>query len=126
MRTLLSSKTALWGAIIFYLVAGINHFVMPQFYLQLTPDFLPYPALINQIAGVAEIMLAIGLVFIATRKISAWLIVAMLLLFYLVHVGHLFKPPVALPYAVYIFRLFLQVFLIYWIVQVGKTKRVIV
>jgi uncharacterized membrane protein len=55
------------------------------------PKFFPVPNLLNQVSGVAEIVLAIGLLFASTRPISAYLIIAMLIVFFAVHIPHLFQ-----------------------------------
>ena len=65
----------------FYLFAGINHFINPEFYLPLIPPYLPNHELINWLAGIAEIVLAIGMIYPATRRISAYGIIAMLIAF---------------------------------------------
>lgn len=61
----------------FYVFAGANHFVNPEFYYELIPDYLPFPDVINLIAGVAEVLLGAGLLFKSTRKWSSYLLVAM-------------------------------------------------
>jgi uncharacterized membrane protein len=70
----------------FYLFGGINHFRSPEFYLPLIPDYLPAPDLLNLLAGIAEIVLAIGLLIPQTRKLAAWGVIAMLLAFIPSHV----------------------------------------
>ncbi len=70
----------------FYLFAGANHFIDPEFYYPLVPSYLPWPKTINVISGVAEILLAIGLIFKSTRKISSYLIIAMLIAFLPSHI----------------------------------------
>ncbi len=79
-------KLSLWLIIVFYAVAGINHFVNPEFYFPLIPEFLGYPRLINTISGIAEMLLALGLIFERTRKLSAWGILLMLIAFIPSHV----------------------------------------
>ena len=56
----------------FYLVAGVNHFNTPDFYLPLIPPFFPNPELINILSGVAEILLGLGVLYLPTRKRAAW------------------------------------------------------
>ena len=70
----------------FYLFAGVNHFVNPSFYLPLIPESLPYPQAINSISGLIEIMLGAGSLMKRTRKISAVLIILMLVAFIPSHV----------------------------------------
>lgn len=70
----------------FYLFGGINHFRSPEFYLPLIPDYLPAPDLLNTLAGIAEIVLGIGLLIPNTRKWAAWGVIAMLLAFIPSHI----------------------------------------
>jgi uncharacterized membrane protein YphA (DoxX/SURF4 family) len=57
------------------------------------PKFFAMPNLLNQISGIAEMILGIGLLFTATRQLSAYLIIAMLVVFFAVHIPHLITPP---------------------------------
>lgn len=75
-----------WLLIIFYFLAGVNHFIHPEFYLPLIPWYLPEPELINWISGVLEIVFAIGVAFPKTRKASIILIILMLIAFIPSHV----------------------------------------
>ena len=70
----------------FYVFAGTNHFINPEFYYGLIPDYLPYHNAINYISGVAEIVLGIGVLFEKTRTWSSYLLVAMLICFIPAHV----------------------------------------
>ena len=80
-------KKVLFGALVFfYLVAGMNHFIMPEFYYPLIPDYLPNKVVINTISGVIEILLACGLLIPNTRKWSALGIILLLLAFIPAHV----------------------------------------
>lgn len=67
-----------------YAVAGVYHFINPQFYESMIPAWLPCASVFNYAGGVAEITLAVLLLLEKTRKISAFLIVAMLIVFFLV------------------------------------------
>lgn len=106
--------------ILFYLVAGVNHFRNPAAYYRIIPDYLPNPYLINIASGVAEILLAVLLIFPITRKIAAYGIILMLIAFIPAHIemiknGWCFNPGYCLPgWATWI-RLFpLQFLLIWW------------
>ena len=61
-----------------YVLAGINHFVHPEFYLKMLVGFLPAPEWLNWISGAAEIILGAGVCFAATRKWSAYGIILLL------------------------------------------------
>ncbi len=78
--------TSLWLLSGFYVIAGANHFINPEFYLPLIPTYLPFPKEINLLSGVAEVLLGVGLLLVTTRKASAYLIVAMLICFIPSHV----------------------------------------
>jgi uncharacterized membrane protein len=70
----------------FYIVAGFNHFINPEFYLALIPPYLPFHDLINIVSGVIEISLGIGVLVEKSRKWSSYLLVAMLIAFIPAHV----------------------------------------
>jgi len=70
----------------FFVVAGLNHFINPQFYLALIPPIFKYIEMINMLAGIGEVALGIGLMINKTRKIAAWGIVLLLIAFIPSHV----------------------------------------
>lgn len=63
----------------FYFVAGLNHFVQPEFYLQMMPPYLPFPEALNFLSGAAESVLGLLLLFGATRRWAAWGIILLLI-----------------------------------------------
>lgn len=65
--------------IIFYLAAGINHFINPEFYIKIMPPWLPLHKELVLISGVFEIAFSLLLVFPSTRRIGAWGIIAVLI-----------------------------------------------
>lgn len=75
-----------WLLILFYFVAGLNHFIHPEFYLPLIPPYLPEPELLNLISGVLEVVLAIGVSIPKFRKSSVVLIILMLIAFIPSHI----------------------------------------
>ncbi|MBS9462141.1 hypothetical protein KIM67_06940 [Flagellimonas sp. 389] len=74
-------KIFLYAFVIFYLLAGIYHFVNSEFYYGLIPDYLPFPKLLNFASGSFEILFGALILFYKTRKIGAYGIVILLLLF---------------------------------------------
>lgn len=106
-----------------YVLAGINHFYNPSFYFLVMPNWLPAHLTLIYISGVAEILLGVGLWFKQTRRISAWLIVAMLIVFIPLHVDMIIHPKtmpevptdkLAMVNAVLWLRVALQFLFIYW------------
>jgi len=106
--------------IVFYLIAGINHFRDPSSYYKIIPNYIPLPVFINALAGFFEIFLAILLILPKTRKIAAWGIILMLIAFLPVHISMIGNAPLYLgnlkvtPLMAWIRLLVLQPFLILW------------
>lgn len=63
----------------FYVMAGINHFLNPKFYLRIIPPVLPYPGGINYLSGALEIIFALLLIPESTRRVGAWLLILLLI-----------------------------------------------
>lgn len=70
----------------FYILAGINHFRAPQFYLHMMPPYIPLHKPMVRWSGYAEILLGFFILFPQTRPAAAWLIVMMLIVFFTVHI----------------------------------------
>jgi len=110
------TKLLIYVYIVFFISAGVNHFLNPQFYDAIVPDFIPFPRLVHQITGVIEIILPL---FLLTRfrKEAALLMIIFLVLLY---VANLFVWINNLPYGrtyftnqQHFFRFLLQVLYIY-------------
>jgi uncharacterized membrane protein len=63
----------------FYIFAGINHFLNPDFYLSIMPAWLPFPIFLNSIAGVCEALAGLLFLIPKTRFIGAWFLILILL-----------------------------------------------
>ena len=81
---------------VLYAVLGILHFTNTGFYRPFMPKFLPAHDLLIYLSGVAEILLGIGVLFPQTRTIALWGLIAMLIVFLIVHVNMLI--PVQWPW----------------------------
>lgn len=88
-----TKKISLTVLIIAYIAAGINHFRVPEFYIAIIPQYIPYPQLMNAIAGIFEIIFGLGLAFKITRKYAVWGIVLMLAAFLPVHISMITDAP---------------------------------
>lgn len=119
-------KNSLWLTAFFYIGAGISHFFAVNFLVEIVPDLLPAKEFIIYATGVIEIILGIGLLNPKTRKLSAWLIVAMLVTYLWAHVEMLIKQDyftdllhlteyTETPDVFYYVRIALQFVMIYWI-----------
>ena len=67
-----------WGVGLLFIVAGANHFLVPQPYLAMMPGYLPAHVVLVQISGLAEIAGGIGVLFAATRSLAAWGLILLL------------------------------------------------
>ena len=110
------TKLLIYVYVVFFISAGVNHFLNPQFYDAIVPDFIPFPRLVHQITGVIEIILPL---FLLTRfrKEAALLMIIFLVILY---VANLYVWINNLPYGrtyftnqQHFFRFLLQVLYIY-------------
>ena len=101
---------------IIYILAGINHFVMPQFYMKIMPSYLPYPLSLIYLSGLVEIIAGILLTINKTRKVGAWLVIGLLIAVFPANIQmsidqfHL----LGLMFYLSLLRLPFQFLLIYW------------
>lgn len=61
-----------------YVVAGVLHFVVPEWYVQIVPPIFPAALALVYLSGLAEIAVGIGLLIPRTRRYAAWATVALL------------------------------------------------
>lgn len=71
-------RVLLWIMAILYVLAGINHFVKPEFYVRIMPDYLPWHLALVYVSGVAEIVLGVAVLIPRLRRLAAWGIIALL------------------------------------------------
>jgi len=64
---------------LFFIIAGTAHFITPAPYLAIVPSFLPWPAALVALSGVAEILGGLGICFPSTRRLAGWCLIALLL-----------------------------------------------
>lgn len=68
-----------WLLAAFFILAGWNHFRDPQPYLSMMPPYLPWPELLNQLSGAAEVAGGLGILIPALRRPAAWGLIALLI-----------------------------------------------
>ena len=70
---ILDKKSIFRGLLaVFMVVAGVSHFVAPNAYIKIVPDFLPDPAALVYISGFCEIIGGIGLLIPGVSQAAAW------------------------------------------------------
>ena len=101
---------------VFYIVAGMGHFIKPQWYLRVMPPQYPSPGTLVLLTGILEIALGALLFLPALKNWGLYGIMGMLVLFLSVHT-HMLKSKEAaagIPRWILILRLPLQFVLMYW------------
>ena len=103
---------------LFFVAAGINHFVHSGVYVRMVPPSLPAPALLVQISGICEILGGIGVLVPKTRRLSGAALIALLVAVFPANVQMAQHPElyadIATAPALYV-RLPLQFVLIAWV-----------
>lgn len=74
-----SHSFASWVIGILFILGGTYHFVNPTPYLAMMPPYLPAPALLVQISGMAEILGGVGVMIPALRGPAGWGLILLLL-----------------------------------------------
>ncbi|MEM7035332.1 MAG: MauE/DoxX family redox-associated membrane protein [Bacteroidota bacterium] len=60
-------------------LAGLNHFRDPDFYLKIMPPFLPWHEFLVALSGVFEVVLGLMVFVPQWRKLAIWGIIALLI-----------------------------------------------
>lgn len=109
--------------VLLYVGAGINHFIHKDFYVNIIPWYFPFKPELNYMAGIAEILLGILLIFQVTRRAACWLIIAMLVVFMTVHVQMVIDnfAENGTMFWISVLRLPLQFVLIWWAYKLRDT-----
>jgi uncharacterized membrane protein len=63
---------------VFFIIAGTTHLILPAPYLAIMPPYVPWPAAMVTISGVAEILGGFGVCFRPTRLAAGWWLIALL------------------------------------------------
>lgn len=79
-------KIAVYLLGIVFILGGINHFINPDFYLPLIPDYIPYHPLLNYASGVGEVLAGIAVLIPSTRKLGCIAILFLLIAFLPAHI----------------------------------------
>ena len=95
--------------------AGINHFIRPQPYLKIIPQFFPLQLLIVYLSGLVEFALGVGLLlnnYLASR--AAFGIFILMLLFLPLHLWDMLRPVPAIGnHTLAYLRFALQILFVY-------------
>jgi uncharacterized membrane protein len=115
-------KLVLLGLAAFFINVGVDHFVNPDFYLNIMPPSFPLHAEAVYISGFFEVVGGISLLIPRLRKIAGWGLVALLIAVYPANIYMAITPqafpdiPVTLLYV----RLAFQFVFFYWAYSVTR------
>lgn len=68
-----------WLLAAFFVVAGLNHFRDPAFYLSMMPPPLPFPEALNALSGACEVAGGLGVLVPRTRRAAGFGLIALLI-----------------------------------------------
>ncbi len=60
-----------------FIALGINHFVSPDVYMKIMPDFLPWPLPLVLMSGFFEVLGGVGLALPKLRRAAGWGLIAL-------------------------------------------------
>jgi uncharacterized membrane protein len=86
----------LWLLGVFFVLAGINHFRAPAFYLKMMPPYIPWHGAMVTISGVAECVLGLAALYPGTRRLAGWGIIALLVAVFPANV-YMYQHPELFP-----------------------------
>ena len=103
-----------------FFLTGILHFIKPQFFVNIMPDYIPWHMAMVYISGVAEIFGAVGILFTTTQAWAAWGLILLLIAVFPANINMTVEAVQKLGYASWytiatILRLPLQFVLMYWV-----------
>lgn len=99
-----------------YVIAGLMHFIKPKAYMRIMPNYLPNHKFLVYTSGIIEIALGIAICIPKLKVFAVYGIIAMLVVFLLVHFYMLSseKASAGVPKWILILRIPLQFGLMYW------------
>lgn len=105
-----------WLAAVFFVVAGIFHFLKPEPYVQIMPPCFPAPRLLVAISGAAEIAGGLGLLIHPLQRAAGWGLIALLIAVFPANV-YMVQHPGQFHFAPWMLwvRLPLQIVFIAWV-----------
>jgi uncharacterized membrane protein len=120
-----TQRILLVAAGVFYVSAGVFHFVETDSYLKIMPPWIPWHPAMVDISGAAEIAGGIGLLIPWLRRAAAWGLVALLIAVFPANIymamNNVQVTSSPIPGALLWARLPLQAVLIWWVLWASRS-----
>jgi uncharacterized membrane protein len=113
-----------WLLALFMVGVGALHFLGPEFFVRIVPDYLPAHAMLVAVSGVFEILGGVGLLVPRTRRMASYGLVALYVAVFPANVNMVVHPELggtAAPWLLWA-RLPLQALLIAWALWAGGAE----
>lgn len=103
-----------------FIITGILHFLKPQLFVKIMPDYIPYHLAMVYVSGAAEILGGVGVLFDNTLVWAGWGLILLLIAVFPANVNMTIESVKKSGYTslfslLTIARLPLQFVLIYWV-----------
>ena len=110
---------------VFFIAAGLLHFLRPETYEHIMPGYLPVHRELVLISGAAEIAGGVGVAFAQTRRAAGMWLIALLIAVFPANVNMALHPDDfrSIPPALLWARLPLQGLLIWWAYRATRTRQ---
>jgi uncharacterized membrane protein len=106
---------------IFFVVAGSLHFSNPSPYVDIVPEYLPFPLSLVYLSGILEIAGGIGLLIPPLRRFASWGLIALLIAVFPANLNMAMNSiDFGMPHYILWWRLPFQILFIVWVWWCGK------
>jgi len=112
---------------VFFVIAGANHFLDPDFYLRMMPGYLPAHGFLVAVSGLTEMGLGVAVLAPSIRQKAGWGLIGFLVVVFPANL-HMALSPAAFP-SVPVAALYLRLpvqglflFWTWWVTCPGPTK----
>ena len=115
-----------WGVLLLaagMVAMGLLHLAKPAPFVAVVPPYLPAPAALVAVSGVAEVAGGLGLLFHQTRRLAGWGLAALYVAVFPANVHMALAHSFGLPAWLLWLRLPLQIPLVAWALWAGRQDR---
>ena len=110
---------------LFFINVGVDHFINPDFYLNIMPDYLPFHAEAVYLSGFFEILGGIVVLIPKLRDLARWGLISLLIAVFPANIYMAMNPNLFPEFslALLYFRLPLQFLFIFWVLKATEMVR---